>query len=118
MPQEPLKQKGLKPSVTKTGQKVYVITAKGEQLGLGKKGDVLTPEQAQSRANEKGIKVNLVRSKKADKQAKPETQPLPATQTTTITKKKAKPLVSKAAVTAQDVKRKAAMKKAKAKAKT
>ena len=118
MPGPPLEQAGLKRAKTSTGERAYVITAKGEQLGLGKKGDVLTPEQAQSRANEKGVKVNLVRSKKADKQAKPETQPLPATQTTTTTEQKAKPLVSKAAVTAQDVKRKAAMKKAKAKAKT
>jgi hypothetical protein len=117
MPGPPLEQAGLKRGKTSKGERAYVVTAKGEKLGLGKKGDVLTPKQAQSRAAEKaGVNLNIVRSKKADNKAKAKTQPAGATQTTTITEKKAKPLVSKAAVTAQDVKRKAAMKKAKARA--
>jgi hypothetical protein len=108
MPGPSLGQAGLKRGSTSTGQRAYVVTAKGEKLGIGMKGQVITPEDAQRVAEKAGVNLNLFPSKKA--------QPIGATQTTTITKKKAKPLVSKAAVTAQNVKRKAAMKKAKAKA--
>ena len=111
MPAPSLGQAGLKRGKTSTGERAYVITAKGERLGIGMKGQVITPEDAQRVAEKAGVKLNLLRSKKANKQAKPETQPLPATQTTTTTEQKAKPLVSKAAVTAQDLKRKASIKK-------
>jgi len=116
MPGPSLRQAGLKRAETPKGERAYVITAKGEKLGIGTKGKVITPEDAQRVAEKAGVKLNLLRSSKPKEKASSGTQPIGATQTTTITNKKAKPLASKAAVTAQNVKRQAAMKKAKAKA--